>query len=448
MEAQERRMGLLRKLITYKRMFGWRALIVRCTEKLIGYETRTSGFASDITSIEDINSFSSHAVNETYSAEAFIKSRFAAMAPLPVYTAPGPSRRLNVITDSINTGHLFGGVGTALILAALKAKHTKAKLRIITRNQVAIENGFAHVLDANNIIFDENVEFVHIRVGNESDQLDICDGDRFLTTSWWTTACVLGSIPALKVEYLLQEDERMFYPYGDDWIRCSAVLSRNDIRYYINTKLLYDHLVLSGLPHLRKCAKYFEPSFPQKIFYKEEPKEKSEKRRLFFYARPNNLRNLFYRGIEVLDNAVSKNIINPDRWEIILVGKDIPQIILAGRIKPVILSTMGWRDYAKFIRTIDLGFCLMSTPHPSYPPFDLACSGAVVVTNTFGNKQDLSHYSKNILLSDLSVESLTKTLTSATQLAEDDVTRYSNYQQNQILRSWEESFYEILNTVD
>jgi hypothetical protein len=447
MDPQQPPMGILQKLVTYKRMFGWRALIVRCTERVVGYEARTSGFASDIRRTVPLEK--PYTDDVAIPAQAVLKSRFAAIAPLPVYTAPGPEKRLNLVTDSINSGSLFGGVGTALILAALMARKTGSKLRIVTRTQVAVESGFAQVLGCNDISFDDNVEFVHVGVGDDAAQLDVCDGDTFLTTSWWTTACVLGSIAPSRVKYLLQEDERMFYPYGDDWIRCNEVLSRRDIGYYINTRLLFDHLVANGLPHLQTCGQWFEPSFPESMFHSQEKSEaeRERKRRLFFYARPNNARNLFYRGLEVLESAVARNIVDPERWEVVWVGKDAPHVHLAGRLTPTVVSTMGWSDYAEFIRGVDVGFCLMSTPHPSYPPFDLASSGAVVVTNRFGSKQDLSHYSRNILMSELDVDSLTHALEDGMRLAEDAPARRANYLANHIFRSWEDSFHNILSTV-
>lgn len=446
MDGQQQPLGLLQKLIKYRQMFGWRALIVRCTERLVGYEPRTSGFASDIRRPVALSDVQADGI--AYSTDAFLRSKFAATYPLPVYTAPGPSKRLNLVTDSISSGSLFGGVGTALILAALKAKKSGAALRIITRTQVPVEAAFTQVLACNNIRYDNNVEFVYVPVNDDAAQLDVYEGETFLTTSWWTTACVLGSIAPSKVEYLLQEDERMFYPYGDEWVRCSEVLSRDDIRFYVNTQLLYDHLIDTGLDNLRTRAQWFEPAFPEGAFHKEEISQAAGKRRLFFYARPNNTRNLFYRGLEVLDNAISKGVIDLDRWEIVLVGKDAPLVNLGHRVVPTVFPTMSWSEYKKFVRGVDLGFCLMSTPHPSYPPFDLASSGAVVVTNSFGNKVDLSRYSRNIVMSDLRIDNLTDALARGLQLTEDKPARHANYRDNCILRSWEKSFQDILNSTD
>ena len=51
---------------------------------------------------------------------------------------------------------------------------------------------------------------------------------------------------------------------------------------------------------------YFEPSFVSHS-YKSKSKT-SSKKNFFFYARPNNLRNLFYLGLQVIDIAINMEI--------------------------------------------------------------------------------------------------------------------------------------------
>jgi hypothetical protein len=67
------------------------------------------------------------------------------------------------------------------------------------------------------------------------------DGDIVLTASWWATRSTLASVGASRILYLLQEDERMFYPFGDDRLRCAETLSEPGLRTLINTKMLFDH---------------------------------------------------------------------------------------------------------------------------------------------------------------------------------------------------------------
>jgi O-antigen biosynthesis protein len=436
--------NLLEKIGWYYRNRGLRALVARA---LTGQNVAEAHSPRNVPSGAGAPAASSKQTSGSAAvipAREMLLNQYRWLQPLPVYTAPGPDARLNLITDSINVGSLFGGVGTAIIIATLLAKQRGAKLRVITRVEEADEGGFAQVLKCNGIEYDDNVEFVFVGVGDRRAQLDICEGDRFLTTSWWTTAATLGSIPANRVDYLLQEDERMFYPHGDDWLRCEEVLLRKDIRFIINTKMLYNHLLGTGLAHLKDNAKWFEPAFSDQMFPARRVSTSQGKRKLFFYARPNNLRNLFYRGVEVLDTAVTEGLISPDKWDVIFVGKDIPKIRLGGKIEPKILPTMGWKEYGEFITGVDVGVCLMSTPHPSYPPLDLARAGALVLTNRFGIKTDLSHYSANITCVEPSVKGLLEGLRSVLQKAEQRQDRAESLSNHTMSNSWQANLADVI----
>ncbi len=373
------------------------------------------------------------------SVDSLLETRFAQLHALPVVHVRNGSRRVNVITDSINAGSLFGGVGTALILSSLRAIETDATLRIVTRTEAPDPNGIHRVLSTNGITLHTDPELTFVPVRGSDVFLDIHDSDEFITTSWWVTCSTLRSIAPERVTYLLQEDERMFYPHGDDWIRCAETLGRSDIRFLINTRLLYEHFVDEGFENIAKRGTWFEPAFPSSVFY-PAPRVSGSKRRLCFYARPNNLRNLFFRGIELINEALLRGIIEPEEWEIVFVGRDIPRLSLACGCEPQLLGTMGWDEYAAFLRTVDLGIYLMCTPHPSYPPLDLAASGGVVLTNRFGSKTSLSGYSKNIVLADLRMESLLDGLSDALLLIHDSERREQNYAESQLGRSWERAF--------
>jgi hypothetical protein len=57
---------------------------------------------------------------------------------------------------------------------------------------------------------------------------------------------------------------------------------------------------------------------------------------------------------------------------------------------------LGWDDYLALLSTAHLGVSLMASPHPSYPPLEMAASGLVVVTNRWGPK-DLAALSERFV---------------------------------------------------
>jgi hypothetical protein len=361
------------------------------------------------------------------------------------YTIPSTTvQRISMITDSVGSSSLFGGVGTALIFSALLANRSDAQLRIITRTERAQPQNLEHFLSLYNIKLKHEIIFQFAAFYDQSYEVDVTGEDIFITTSWWTTAATIPSVASRSIIYLLQEDERMFYSYGDERYKCDAVLKNKEIRFLINTQLLFDHLVKNGLPQLEQRGLWFEPAFPNSIYNTKTKENLEQKLKLFFYARPNNPRNLFELGIEILDKAISQHILDINEWDIFFVGKDIPNISFSSGYIPKKFENLSWAEYADFIGTVDCGLSLMYTPHPSYPPLDLAASGAVVVTNRFGNKQDLTSYSKNIICADLDTDSLLEAIKQAICLVQNANLRKENYQQNGLLTDWQVAFNDVI----
>ena len=367
-----------------------------------------------------------------------VADRFPYIRPLRTYTAPGPVRRLSVVTDSISEGFLYGGVGTALIIATLLAARMDAKLRLITRTQPADVQRLQTVLEAQGLDWPGEIDVVFAPTTDDED-IPIGPGDVFLTTSWWTTRATLLSVPAKQVIYLLQEDERMFYPRCDDRLRCAETLARTDLHMLINSELLFQYLADGPEPlaDLAARAAWFEPAFPTRLFHEAVREPDAEGKRTFlFYARPNNLRNLYWRGLEAIAAAVADGVLDRERWKFLFVGKDIGRIALPGGVMPEILENLPWDRYAEAVRGAHLGLALMDTPHPSYPPLDLAASGAIVVTNSCANKVSLDAYSRNIITVPPTVADLRDGLAEALRRLDDETTRQRNYAQSGLQRDW------------
>jgi hypothetical protein len=378
--------------------------------------------------------------------EHLIQRKYIGLSPLPVATALQKTVRINLVTDSVNTPYLYGGVRTAIILAGLLADRACGALRIITRWDRAHEENVVNVLRLVGIAMPHAlVDFVFAPYGSSHPKIEVDAAEHFITTSWWTTYGTAEVIPPSRIIYLLQEDERLFYPCGDEYLRCLEVLTRPDILLIVNTRLLFDHLRESVSPTLADRALWFEPSFPEALFHAAPSPFSRPPYRLFFYARPNNERNLFYRGIEAIQAAMTVGILGRAQWELHFAGKDIPNVRFGPDVVPRRHENLQLEAYADLVRTIDLGLCLMSSPHPSYPPLDLAASGAVVVTNRFGGKTHLDHYSKNIICVDPTLDDLTRGIGLGVKLALDANQRLANYRQNGLLRDWRVSFSSILD---
>jgi SAM-dependent methyltransferase len=379
------------------------------------------------------------------SATAALAERFSSLQPLAGFTVDATVPRVTVITDSINPDSLFGGVATAIVLAALLARRRGASLRLVTRTEPYRAEVLGDILDLHRITYEGNVDVLTSELGPTSRLIPISPDDLFLTTSWWSTWSTRQSVPAAQIVYLLQEDERMFYPRGDDSLRCTEVLSDPSLRFVVNSQLLFDHFT-SGPDAIRNIAAHgmwFEPAFPAQSGPVAKPAE--HKRDFLFYARPGNPRNLFWRGLETIIAALAAGLFPPDRWNLHFVGRDLEPFVLPHDIKPILHQNLPWADYAALVARTDVGLSLMYTPHPSYPPLDLAASGAVVVTSQCDGKTTLARYSRNILCVPPTVEALTAALADAVRLAEDTPTRLANHAATCLSRDWQRSFAPVLD---
>jgi O-antigen biosynthesis protein len=437
----------IEKALRYARLHGWRQFIREVRRRLTGkIHEATPAVVRDLLVQRRLR----HKIHEESAIDVrdFLMQRRLNCAPLQMFAVPrADSARVSLVTDSVNRGSLYGGVGTGIIMAALLAEARGARLRIITR-EPAIAAGLHELLELYGIAVSHDIEFACASAGSNSSEMDVFDEELFITTSWWTTAATLAAVDSRSIVYLLQEDERMFYAHGDNHLLCSQVLANRDIRFVINTRLLYDHLVGSGLSNIAARGVWFEPSFPHQVFHPVR-REPGAKRKLAFYARGNAERNLFYFGVELVDAAITRGIIDLEQWDVMLLGRHIPELRFDdGRFSPQRHENVSWSAYAELAGQTDLALCLMYTPHPSYPPFDFAASGSVVVTNRFGNKQDLSGYSANILCGDLNLESMLETLERGLALALDLPRRNGNFESQRLGVDWTHSFAPVIAYLD
>lgn len=380
--------------------------------------------------------------------DSLFSQHWAALAPLPVAHLRAAAPRVTVLTDSVGPSSLFGGVGTSIILAILLANRFGATLRLATRTEAPDPSVVATLEEAAGVRLEGALETAYVPVQGDQ-ELAVSDNEIVMTTSWWTTRATLGStLDRSQVLYLLQEDERMFYAFGDERLMCSETLGERGFAVVVNTQRLLDHLgSADNYPHLADEAIALTPAFPGGL-----PRDCAAladlvpgKRRFFFYSRPENARNLFWRGGFVLARAIEQGLIDADAWEFHLVGRRTPDLTFPRDVKPLVVEGLNWLDYQSLVHTIDAALVLMDTPHPSYPPLDLAAAGVPVLTNTHGTKQDLGDFSANILTAPSTVEGLLEGMERLIALSDDRVQRAGNVRADGIERDWSTS---LAPTVD
>src|SRR5262249_32008183 len=123
------------------------------------------------------------------------------------------------------------------------------------------------------------------------------------------------------------------------------------------------------------------------------PKKKT--RRLLVYGRPAIARNC-YPAVEKGIRAWAERHPEFADWQVVSAGlahKPLP--LGAGRVMTS-AGKFGMEQYGDLLMTSAAGLSLMSSPHPSYPPLEMAHFGLWTITNKYTNK-DLAKSHENII---------------------------------------------------
>ena len=356
----------------------------------------------------------------------FLTQAYPHAAPIDSFKIQRDSPRFNLVLDHLKEEGFFGGVSTALILAALFANKQNIPLRVISRVKESQPDQLFKFLQLQNITLPKKIEFFsdydRAISGNRA-RLETSDQDIYMATSWWTAEAIQGVNFRPSYFHLVQDT-----PLDSNY-RHSLALNDPKAKYISNQKLQGSAFYKAAFPE--KTHAHLPSAFLGKSKYK-----------LFFYSRPSKPQTQFLAGLKLIEEALTRGILATEEWEICFAGEKTPALLFSVGLTPKVLGKLTWEDYLAFIKTVDLGICLNDSNHPNYPALDVAACGGVVLTNNMNHCKQ----SENIIYTPL--EKLLEGLNEAVSLVKDPETRLKNYRKNQIERSWEETLKETLIYMD
>ena len=112
------------------------------------------------------------------------------------------------------------------------------------------------------------------------------------------------------------------------------------------------------------------------------------------YARPSTPRNCF----ETIKDAISmwqKNSHIHEDWKVLFIGETFDSKLINDLSNSKCLGKLSLSSYADLLSKAKIGISLMVSPHPSYPPLEMASFGMKVITNKYESK-NLSDLNSNI----------------------------------------------------
>ena len=367
--------------------------------------------------------------------EKKLEARFCELKPLRTFLIPSVARRLTIVLNGVDLKCAGSGNRIAVILGALLAQHMGASLRF-AMPVLPDASMLTNLWRINGITWSDEIEFVSTAF-DSGRGLGVSENDFFLTTSWQTTRLVRSSVNPCRIIYLVQDDERMAYPSGDDRLRCHEILTDPELLYMVLSEMLFEHLTNGPTPieTIRRRGVWFERAIPIEP-YPSSWRHSSAKRSFFFDARQSSLGSLYWRGLEVIRGAMEEGLFRGSDWDFNFISNFTDDLVLPRDIRPRIMTTLQDDECTNLLTHVDVGLCLADTPYFCYPIPELTANGAIVVTNRRRTKASPALYSDNILCADPSIDSLERTIGHAIRLAGDDEMRSSNYFRQQIRRDW------------
>lgn len=318
-----------------------------------------------------------------------------------------PRPRLSLVLPLLQKGSDFGGTATGIeifcrLFLALSSLRS-FDLRIIVTDVVA-ETDTSIIIDraakAGLTITPGQIELVR----SPRAQIAVRADEIFMTYNWWVTlnfaelrnqqAEMFGSAPKPLV-WLMQDYEPAFMGFSSAHMLARAAYDTCDPLWgVINSSNLANYMEAVG--HRPARTFIFEPVIVDALRpYLDQVAGSTRKHRVLVYGRPTVERNCFpalIRGLRrwVLDYPEFAD------WEVISAGVPHNPIDLGGGRKLVSVGKLSLDAYAQTLLNCSAGVSLMASPHPSYPPLEMAHFGLRTVTNSYFCK-DLTQFHPNIL---------------------------------------------------
>jgi hypothetical protein len=140
----------------------------------------------------------------------------------------------------------------------------------------------------------------------------------------------------------------------------------------------------------------FEPVIADSLrpFLDAVPTSRREKR-IVVYGRPGIARNCFPAIVRGLRRWAA-DYPQLAGWDVVSAGTAHKPVALGDGRTMASVGKLSLEDYAQLMLTSSVGLSLMASPHPSYPPLEMAHMGLRTITNTYACK-DLSGFHPNIV---------------------------------------------------
>lgn len=323
--------------------------------------------------------------------------------------------RINLIVPSIEKEHVYGGISTALILFQELSEYFE-RSRIIVLDfgvsECSLKRYHKYSLVDNKNDSDAAHQVVSLARGESAKgevkpiplQLAVSETDVFVATIWYSAYMAqnirewqrtnYASLPK-SFTYLIQDYEPGFYPWSSQYMLAeSTYKDKGETLALFNTDILQSYFHEKGITFYKEYS--FSPVM-NSVLQKERLRflNQNKKKIIVVYGRPSTKRNAFCLIVDSLRHWYRVDS-DAGNWKIISAGESHQEIKIGENLNIQSVGKLSIEEYASLLGEAAIGISFMVSPHPSYPPLEMAHYGLKVITNTYRDK-DLSMMHSNIV---------------------------------------------------
>ncbi len=335
-----------------------------------------------------------------------------------------PRPRLSLVIPSVAAHAAFGGVTTGLDIFLEIGLRTGADLRIITDDFEKTTDRDLVDRRAKALGLDPAAIEV-VRRREQTPQIPVRRWEIFVSYNWWATLNIRQLLDAQAAHfggglrpflYLIQEYEPHFYPFSSTHMLARLAFEPTRPCWGLfNSHQMHEFYQAQG--HRVARSFVFEPKLSSSLRPALAAGPTTKSRRILVYGRPSIPRNCF-PAVEAALKLWAQHYPEFSGWEVVSAGMAHDPVPFAPGRAIRSLGKLSLEDYADLLRRTAVGLSLMSSPHPSYPPLEMAHFGIRTVTNRYANK-DLGTAHDNIISTvDIDAPTVAEALAQACQAFE------------------------------
>ena len=308
--------------------------------------------------------------------------------------------RLTLVLPSLDSASVFGGVATGVEVFLHCAAGLGAGARIAVDDfDQRVDQAFLAREAKRAGLEPGDIVLMHRSADNQP--IGVRRNEIFFAYNWWAALNLSPLLDAqaaafgrerLPLLQLIQEYEPLFYPMSSTHLYARSGFGDARNWAIINSTQLQAYMQAQGHDFAHDYVLEPRLSASLRPFLSAEPTPKEKV--VLVYGRPAIRRNCFSAAVEGLRRLVETQA-DLRSWAFVSAGASHAPVPLGHGCMLRPLGKLTLEDYGARLRGAGVGLSLMASPHPSYPPLEMAHFGILTITNSFHCK-DLSTAHDNI----------------------------------------------------